>query len=409
MKKRFLAAVLVGISLSFQAGQAQDFSQPGPWMSVASEVTVSRPDGSSFPALLFIPAEVVALDSSRALAPPPYPAVSFGHGFLCPPSLYTQTMQHLASWGYLVIATKSGLDLFPDHAQYAEDLRHCLTYLARENERAGSMLFGQVDTNSFGLSGHSMGGGAAMLAAAADSRVRAVASLAAAETRPSAIEAAGCLTIPVCLVAGSADAITPLNRHVQPMYDRLAGPRLRPVIRGGSHCGFVDVELPDFACDTALIPRERQLALSRRMLTVFFELYLRGRAEVWNSVWGPDQLYRAAYDTQADPNLSLTPPTLRQKGRPGEAVEFRLQLRNEDSRPAAFALEATGNTVALSLQPAVTETLAPCATVEVTARVAYPPDGRRPAAFTLLSARSLADGLTRDFAILSVQKMAPAR
>jgi dienelactone hydrolase len=68
-------------------------------------------------------------------------------------------------------------------------MRHCLTYLEEQNADPASWLFGQVATAQFGVSGHSMGGGASILAAAADARIKAVANLAAAETNPSAIQA----------------------------------------------------------------------------------------------------------------------------------------------------------------------------------------------------------------------------
>jgi hypothetical protein len=105
------------------AARPASLSEPGPFAAGWRQVTVQRPAGGQFPALLFYPAmaqgEGAPYDGSGA----PYPAISFGHGYLQPPTRYQSTLEHLATWGYFVIATKSGLELFPDHEEYAADLR----------------------------------------------------------------------------------------------------------------------------------------------------------------------------------------------------------------------------------------------------------------------------------------------
>ncbi|MHC4834329.1 MAG: alpha/beta hydrolase, partial [Planctomycetota bacterium] len=59
----------------------------------------------------------------------PYPVFSFGHGFLTPVSRYDSTLDHLATHGFLVIASRSGGELFPSHAAFAADLVHCLDHV----------------------------------------------------------------------------------------------------------------------------------------------------------------------------------------------------------------------------------------------------------------------------------------
>jgi hypothetical protein len=85
------------------------------------------------------------------------------------------------------------------------------------------------------MSGHSMGGGASVLAAAADPRVRTLANLAAAETNPSAIGASASLAIPLCLISGSQDTIVPPGGNGQLMYENASPPRQLPLILGGHH------------------------------------------------------------------------------------------------------------------------------------------------------------------------------
>ena len=70
---------------------------------------------------------------------------------------------------------------------------HAITdgkYVIEGDLRRGPAGLEHVDARGALLAGHSMGGGAALLAAARDRSIRTVATLAAAETEPSAIGAA---------------------------------------------------------------------------------------------------------------------------------------------------------------------------------------------------------------------------
>jgi dienelactone hydrolase len=142
-----------------------DYAAHGAYRAGRRRVTVRRPNNTTFTAQLYYPATATGDNAPYDGSGAPYPAVSFGHGFLQPPERYRSILEHLATWGYLTIATESGLELFPNHRAYAEDMRHCLTYLEEQHAAPTSWLFGQVATEQFGISGHSMGGGASILAA----------------------------------------------------------------------------------------------------------------------------------------------------------------------------------------------------------------------------------------------------
>jgi hypothetical protein len=97
-----------------------------------------------------------------------------------------------------------------------------------------------------------MGGGASALAAAADTRIRCLATLAAAETNPSASAAAASIQRPACFIVGSQDAIvTPATTQNQ--FNACDAPRVFASITGGSHCGFIDN--PIIACDSGSLAR----------------------------------------------------------------------------------------------------------------------------------------------------------
>ena len=226
-----LVALLIASSLPGFAPQeaaVDGLSDPGPYQYAGwQQVTVTRPDNSTFTARLYYPAYSNGQGAPYNGSGAPYPALSFGHGFLTAHTYYQSTLAHLATWGYFVIATESGMSLFPNHQEYANDLRHCLTYLEQENANPASPYYQDVDTAHFGLFGHSMGGGASILATAADARVRAMATLAAAETNPSAIAQMPNIQVPVRLIAGDQDGIVDWQQNTLLMYNAGRPARLR--------------------------------------------------------------------------------------------------------------------------------------------------------------------------------------
>ena len=181
---RLLAACALLLVLSVVAA-AQDPSAPGPHAVGERTVSVARPDGSSFNALFYYPATSAGANAPFDASAAPYPGITFGHGFLTDPVLYASTNRHLASHGHFVLATTTQTGFLPNHSAFALDMRHCLTWLEQQHANPASPWFGAVDTARFGATGHSMGGGASILAAAADARIKALAPFAPANTNPS--------------------------------------------------------------------------------------------------------------------------------------------------------------------------------------------------------------------------------
>ncbi len=299
-----IKSVLYGVLLLTIGGWAegQDYSVPGPYAAGWREVAVTRSDKSAFKALLYYPAQTATQNAEIHSQAGPCPGISFGHGYQVNPDKYRSTFAHLASWGYAVIASRSGGELFPSHQNFANDLIYCLTWLIEQSENPASFIYQFLDSSSLGLSGHSMGGGASILAAAADHRVKAVANLAAANTNPSAITAIQSVHVPVCLISGSDDTIVPVGSHGQLMYNNALAPKQLPVIQGGSHCGFMDSNI--LFCDSGSLSRNEQLAITRHLLTAFFELHLKQNDVVWGWVWGPAMLNDSRWSVQMDACIS---------------------------------------------------------------------------------------------------------
>jgi len=369
-------------------------------------VTVTPSRGPAFAALLYYPAlaggEGATYDGSAA----PYPAVAFGHGFLQTPDRYAGTLQHLAAAGFFVIATESATGASPDHAQFALDLRESLTYLQQAGEQPDSWLYQQVRSSRFGVFGHSMGGGASVLAAAGDERIGALAHLAAADTRPSAVAAMRDVRVPFHTIVGSQDTIVP-PASTRRIHDAGGPPRILSTIAGGSHCGFQTTPFP-IGCDRGSLPATDQIALTARLLQAFFQVYL-DTEDAWRAVWGPEAEAGPPLGREADPGLALTPADQRGEAAPGADATYELLLRNAGRQAAAFGLEPEPSEWPVTIEPEVTEVLAPGAAAVVRVAVRVPPGAQAGAAGSVLvSAFRLGDRGTRAYAVLSTSVTADA-
>ncbi len=356
-----LASVTCSVALA-------DNSLPGPYPVSQRTVTVTRSNNTTFSAQIRYPATSAAANAPFATAAGPAPAVSFGHGFLSAVDLYDSTMDHLASHGYIVIATTSEGGFLPNHANFALDIRQCLTWLEQQDALKSSWLFGAVNQDAFGVSGHSMGGGASALAAGADTRIKCLATLAAAETNPSAAAAAGNVQRPARFIVGSQDTIV-APPTTQNQYTACDAPRQFVTITGGSHCGFVDSAF--IGCDSGALARADQLAKTRALLLEFFDTHLRGDAIDYAAVWGAAAPVAGTTTTRdARTTASLASGSLR--GAAGTQLTTTLTVTNAGPDATAIRPRASAAAFAVSFDPAQSTVLAAGASASFTVRVTSP-------------------------------------
>lgn len=238
------AAALMTAALGLWAGTARAQYAVG-----TADVTFSDAarGGRAVPVDLYYPA--TAAGAGQPVAQPPagsgFAAIAFGHGFQMPAGAYAWVAGKLAAIGCVVAVPRTGGELFPSHAQFAQDLAFTARTLRDAGADAASPFHGRMGSRTL-VMGHSMGGGSSLLAAAGDPSLTAVAAFAAAETNPSAIAAAAALDRPVLLFAGTLDCVTPPSAHQDPMYRALAGWRALVTIDGASHCQF---NAYNFLCD----------------------------------------------------------------------------------------------------------------------------------------------------------------
>jgi pimeloyl-ACP methyl ester carboxylesterase len=172
-----------------------------------------------------------------------FPVLSFGHGFLMSWDAYQNIWEALVPQGYIMIFPKTEGGASPSHLEFGKDLSFVISQMALLNLNSSSIFYNRISDKS-ALMGHSMGGGAAFLAVQFSNEIDAILTLAAAETNPSAITAAGNLTIPALVIAGTNDCVTPTNTNQLPMYNVLNSECKTYIsITGGNHCQMANYNL----------------------------------------------------------------------------------------------------------------------------------------------------------------------
>lgn len=218
-----------------------------------------------------------------AVADGSFPVVVFGHGFAMQWSAYQNIWEHLTPRGYILVfpKTESGLIPAPSHNDFGLDLVVASNRMLLENSSASSPFFQKINGKS-GLMGHSMGGGATMLAAENNDNIKTIIGLAPAETNPSAIAVTSNITIPALILSGSSDGVTAPSEHHLPIFNGISSLCKSYVsITGGAHCYFANTNVAcDFGEGSAstgiTITRAQQQSFMNSLITPWLDFYLKG-------------------------------------------------------------------------------------------------------------------------------------
>jgi pimeloyl-ACP methyl ester carboxylesterase len=240
-----------------------------------------------------------------------FPCISFGHGFLMTWDAYKNVWNTLVPNGFIMVFPKTEGTASPSHSEFGNDLAYVLSAMESESNNASSIFYNQVDSMNC-VMGHSMGGGAAFLAASKSTKIKFIATLAAAETNPSAIKAATKLSIPSLVIAGGNDCVTPPKDHQIPMYDSLKSTCKHLVtITGGSHCQMAE---DNFLCNfgeatcspKASISRSEQHQIQFQFLIPWLKFHLLSDITESKSF---DSLVSQKTGVQIQKNCQLAPNT----------------------------------------------------------------------------------------------------
>ncbi len=151
-----------------------------------------------------------------------HPIITWGNGTFAIPAFYQGLLDHLASYGFVVIASTSTM------TGTGEEMLEGVDWLFEENSREESIFFNKIDTDNVGATGHSQGGGGT-INAGTDPRVTCTAPI---EPIPGRVRE---LQGPMFLVAGSDDSFVPAPWVTASTFDRALVPTVYGIAQGATH------------------------------------------------------------------------------------------------------------------------------------------------------------------------------
>ena len=117
----------------------------------------------------------------------PAPVVGWAHDWTKGPGDYEDTLKHLASWGFVVVAPATDRSPRPNHQHFADHLSAAIENTLQATLGRGSV---RADPRRIGVAGHGLGGGISALLASQRTDIDAVAMVFPTETVPSAADRA---------------------------------------------------------------------------------------------------------------------------------------------------------------------------------------------------------------------------
>ena len=182
---------------------------------------------------------------------------------------YQNIWEELVPKGFIMAFPTAEGGLFStDHQESGWDLKFLVSKIQEEGLNSISPIYNSVDNNT-AIMGHSMGGGAAFLAADSlctngNNQLKTIVGLAPAESSSngvSSIASASNIDIPSLILFGSQDGVTPPATHSLPIYNNLSSNCKTLIsISGGGHCYFANSNI---FCDLAENTSSTGISISR--------------------------------------------------------------------------------------------------------------------------------------------------
>jgi dienelactone hydrolase len=201
----------------------------------------------------------------------PCPVIVLGHGFSQSKSHHVNQGKHWASRG--CIALIPNFNAASDHSRNADELRRCIDWIFAQHADPSSQFFGKVWTNRVGATGHSAGGLSAIVAAARDPRIRALAPMDPVDNKNLGVNALPKVKIPTAIIYSEPSACNARGSALQ-LYNAATPPKRGIKIVGANHTDPQDPAglLSSIICGK---PNATRQARYRRYVTGWFEYHLR--------------------------------------------------------------------------------------------------------------------------------------
>ena len=235
MRRLAVVLVLLAALLSARGASAapatpvQDrYAAPGPSEVVRVDVVDSF---GGVPYELYRPADLGAPGTL-------HPVVTWGNGSFARPPQYDPFLRHLASWGFVVIASTY------DQVGTGEQQLGAVRRLERMAADQGNPLFGHVDLDRVAASGHSQGAGGSVRAAVAPGSPITTVLTFDLPTRALQFDAAtkgfdtAALRVPVLFLSGMDDQLISGTVTNHEYFHSVPGPAGVAMLTGADHNGI---------------------------------------------------------------------------------------------------------------------------------------------------------------------------
>ena len=235
MKKRVLSLALALVMLLTLVPTASALEREPIYVTDAYGVTNTGDFDSLLSGhIIYYPAGLAESDET-------YPVIVWANGTMCAPALYDGLLRLLARGGYIVVTNTDVM------SADGTSQRAAIDFILEKNADPDSVFYGKVNTDKIGAAGHSQGGRSAVNAAAADSRIDCVLSIAGSNYTSEAKK----LSTPAFFVAGTSDLMVMASLWVKPAYKNCKGPAVYANLRGAVHtsCCLAPQEYAEYALD----------------------------------------------------------------------------------------------------------------------------------------------------------------
>jgi hypothetical protein len=215
-----LATVMAGPATAASTIETQ-YKTTGTWAVSTANVTDSG--GKTY--VLYYPTNLGAGGVDHAI-------LTWGNGTNATPSKYTGILNHLASWGFVVIASTSTATGF------GTEMLAGVNYLIAQNGTSSSIFYQNLDTTKVGALGHSQGASGALNATTASNGVIKT-TVTVALPNPTWVSSQHRtdftrIVNPVLFVHGSSDFISTASGQTG-YYNQVAGAAAKATLTGAGH------------------------------------------------------------------------------------------------------------------------------------------------------------------------------
>lgn len=273
-----------------------------------------------------------------------YPVVVFLHGFGLLGDDYTRIGEALAGFGFIAVMLNTAQF---DYFVLEQDARAVFLNLEDENIRPGSFFEGVIDSDRVGLLGHSMGGAVLAYVLNEDAGQGMTnpgykCGLGLAPVDPALANAGSVVNVPIGLVSGMLDTLTPPAGHAIPYYAALDPTQgLKFHYQMGFNADHMNVA-------GLLTLRGGVFSRSAKIMTGFFGQFLKDGEIGLDAVIGPDGL---ADNNLVQLDMDASVPQTWADGPMRIGRQTRVSVAAEDGFAGLIAASATSQPIPTFIGP----------------------------------------------------------